>query len=319
MHEADIGLAGLGYVGVNAPDLDAWRAFATQVCGLVPSAIVPGPRPAGVALPSPEAEGVAADGSLYLKMDQRQWRLAVHPSQEAGLAYLGFELPDLDTLARAVDTVAKRGASVREATEEERVARSVAGLAVLEDPAGHRIELCVAPIADDVFRSPTGIEFLTGPLGMGHAVLFVPDLPAALAFYREVLGFRRTDYMTFGPDDKGIHFLRCTPRHHSLALLHVGALSGLQHLMLEATTLDAVGQVLDRALAAEVKISSSLGRHRNDRTVSFYMNGPSGFDVEIGWDGLLVGEDWVEHEFAGTGDLWGHRGLTAESLEKTGS
>lgn len=316
MHASDIGLAGLGYVGVNAPDIEAWRAFATGVCGLAPSAIVPGPRPAGIAVPAREARGVAPDGTLYLKMDQRQWRLAVHPAADAGLAYLGFELPGVDALSSAVDAVAKRGASVREATREEREARGVAGLAVLDDPAGHRIELFVAPIADDPFHSPLGVEFLTGSLGMGHAVLYVPDLDAALAFYREVLGFQRTDYMTFGPEGKGIHFLRCTRRHHSLALLHVGPLSGLQHLMLETTTLDAVGQALDRAQSADVTISSSLGRHRNDRTVSFYMHGPSGFDVEIGWDGLLVDDDWVEHEFAGSGDLWGHQGLSAESLEK---
>jgi 3,4-dihydroxy-9,10-secoandrosta-1,3,5(10)-triene-9,17-dione 4,5-dioxygenase len=49
--------------------------------------------------------------------------------------------------------------------------------------------------------------------------------------------------------------------------------------------------------------------------VSFYMQGPAGFDVEIGWDGVLVGEDWVENEFAGTGDEWGHHGLDADALK----
>ena len=129
-----------------------------------------------------------------------------------------------------------------------------------------------------------------------------------------MLGFARTDWMAFGPDGMGIHFLRCTRRHHTIALLKVGPPSGLQHLMLEMTSLDGVGRALDRALAAGVPISSSLGRHRNDGTVSFYMRGPSGFDVEIGWDGLLVGPDWVEHEFAGGGDVWGHRGLDASAL-----
>ena len=140
-------------------------------------------------------------------------------------------------------------------------------------------------------------------------------IEAALAFYRDVLGFRRTDYMNFGPDGMGIHFLRCTARHHSIALLQVGPPQGLQHVMFEATSLDGVGRAHDRALAAGVPISSNLGRHRNDKTVSFSMQGPSGFDVEIGCDGLLVGEDWVEHEFAGGGDDWGHHGLDAESLQ----
>jgi 2,3-dihydroxybiphenyl 1,2-dioxygenase len=311
-----VSLAGLGYVGIDAPDPAGWRDFATGVCGLVPAAIVPGPRPAGIALPSPDAGGIAPDGTTYLKMDRRQWRLAVHPGDTPGLAYLGFELRSVDDFNRAVDSIGARGVEIRAGKDDERAARAVERLAVLHDPVGHRLELFQGPIVDDPFASPTGIEFLTGELGMGHAVLYVPDIEPALAFYRDVLGFQRSDYMTFGPTGQGIHFLRCTPRHHSLALLQVGDLTGLQHVMLEATTLDGVGKALDRALAAGIEISSSLGRHRNDKTVSFYMRGPSGFDIEIGWDGVLVGNDWVEHEFAGGGDDWGHAGLTAKSLER---
>ena len=55
-------LAGLGYVGVRAPDPEGWRAFATDVCGLEPALIPPAPRPTGLAIPNPEARGVAEDG-----------------------------------------------------------------------------------------------------------------------------------------------------------------------------------------------------------------------------------------------------------------
>ena len=85
-------------------------------------------------------------------------------------------------------------------------------------------------------------------------------------------------------------------------------------MMFEMTSLDAVGAALDRARAQGVEISADIGRHRNDRNVSFYMRGPSGFDVEIGWDGILVGDDWVENEFTGAGDLWGHAGLGVTTL-----
>ena len=315
MDESAVSLAGLGYVGVDAPDPEGWREFAAEVCGLTPAGIVPGARPGGIAMPSPEAQGLATDGSVYLKMDRRQWRIAIHPSSQAGLAYLGFEVQSVADFERAVEAIGSRGIAIRPGSAEELQARSVERLAVLEDPFGHRLEIFLGPIVDEIFCSPTGIEFLTGELGIGHAVLYVPDAQEALEFYRDVLGFRRSDYMTFGPDGMGIHFLRCTPRHHSLALLQVGDLTGLQHLMMEATTLDAVGKALDRALARGVTISSFLGRHRNDKTVSFYMQGPSGFDIEMGWDGVLVGDDWVEHEFAGGGDEWGHHGLDADSLK----
>lgn len=306
-----IDYVGLGYLGVAAPDPVAWRDFATEVCGLVPAAGPPVGRGGGAGAP---------DGSVYLKLDDHQWRLAVHPADGAppGLRYVGFEVASPAGLGSAVATLRARGAEVREGTPAEREARGVAALAVLGDPAGHRIELFAGPVRDGGFRSPTGTEFVTGDLGMGHVVLYVPDAEAALGFYRDVLGFARSDYMRFGPGGQGIHFLRCTRRHHSLALLAVGAPSGLQHLMLETSSLDAVGRCLDRALAREVPITSSLGRHVNDRMVSFYMRGPSGFDLEIGWDGRVLGDDWVEHEFTG-GDEWGHRGLDAEALKPGGS
>jgi len=305
---------GLGYVGVVAPDPVAWRAFATGVCGFAPAEILPGPRPQGIALPSPDAEGIAPDGTCFFKLDQRQWRLAVHPGATPGLAYLGWELRSQRDFERMVAGLVEQKIEVRAGTPAEREARGVDHLAVLHDPFGHRLELFQGAILDAPFVSPRGIEFKTGELGIGHAVLFVADIEKALAFYRGVLGFRRSDYMVFGPGNLGIHFLRCTPRHHSLALLQIGPPSGLQHLMFESTTLDGVGRALDRARKAQVPISSDLGRHRNDGIVSFYMHGPSGFDVELGWDGILCGDDWSERQFAG-GDDWGHHGLVADTLK----
>ena len=311
------GLGGLGYVGIDAPDPIGWRRFAIEVFGLEPALIPPGPREAGMPVlggGGPDEAGVAPDGSVFLKMDRRQWRLAVHPAETPGLAYLGFELPLEGDLDAAMESISKSGVSIRAGTSQELEARGVGDLAVMEDPAGHRIELFCRPIIDQPMNSTSDIEFLTGSLGMGHAVLFVPEIEPALEFYRGVLGFLRSDYMRFGPDGMGIHFLRCTRRHHSMALVQLGPPSGLQHLMFEATSLDGVGKTLDRAIDAGVTITSSLGRHRNDKTVSFYMKGPSGFDIEIGWGGLLVDEDWVEHEFAGGGDDWGHHGLDPSAL-----
>lgn len=314
MGTEDAGWVGLGYAGIVAPDPIGWREFATRVCGFVPAGIVPGPRPMGIAAPSPEALGLAADGTVYLKLDRRQWRLAVHPGEQRGLAYLGWEVRSANDFERVVERLVEKKVEVRAGTQAELEARAVRRLAVLADPFGHRLEVFHEPIIDASFCSPAGIEFKTGSLGMGHAVLFVADAERALDFYRDVLGFARSDFMTFGPTGQGIHFLRCTPRHHSLALLQIGPPSGLQHLMFESTTLDGVGRALDRARAAEIPITSDLGRHRNDGIVSFYMQGPSGFDVELGWDGMLCGDDWSEREFAG-GDDWGHHGLVAAALQ----
>ena len=158
-------------------------------------------------------------------------------------------------------------------------------------------------------------EFKTGELGSGHALMFVDDAEACLAFYRGVLGFKRSDWLNIGPGMSG-HFLRCTPRHHSVAFIQVGPFAALNHIMVEMTSLDAVGAALDRANRAGLKITRSLGRHLNDKTVSFYMQSPAGWEVEVGWDAVIVDDTtWCDREAAGE-EIWGHQGPTPEGMEE---
>jgi 3,4-dihydroxy-9,10-secoandrosta-1,3,5(10)-triene-9,17-dione 4,5-dioxygenase len=84
--------------------------------------------------------------------------------------------------------------------------------------------------------------------------------------------------------------------------------------MLQVAGIDQVGQCLERAEAAGIPITSTLGRHANDRMLSFYMRSPLGFDVEVGCEAIRVGEDWTPREFV-EGDIWGHKGLTAEAIQ----
>jgi 3,4-dihydroxy-9,10-secoandrosta-1,3,5(10)-triene-9,17-dione 4,5-dioxygenase len=78
--------------------------------------------------------------------------------------------------------------------------------------------------------------------------------------------------------------------------------------------IDDVGRAHDRAVAAGLPITTSLGRHANDEMFSFYVRSPAGFDVEIGCGGRLVDAAWTPNRFV-EGDVWGHEGLTAEALE----
>jgi 3,4-dihydroxy-9,10-secoandrosta-1,3,5(10)-triene-9,17-dione 4,5-dioxygenase len=162
--------------------------------------------------------------------------------------------------------------------------------------------------------SPVGVpRFVGGPLGFGHYVLLTDDLDASMAFYTRVLGFRLTDYVLLGPG-MSVQFLRCTARHHSVALTAVGPIRGVHHVAFEVDGIDQVGYALERATKAGVPITATLGRHKNDRMLSFYMRSPAGFEVEIGCDGRLVDDaTWVVNHFTG-GDEWGHHGLTGDAL-----
>jgi 3,4-dihydroxy-9,10-secoandrosta-1,3,5(10)-triene-9,17-dione 4,5-dioxygenase len=117
--------------------------------------------------------------------------------------------------------------------------------------------------------------------------------------YGEVLEFDLTDYRA-----PGLFFYRCNAAHHSIALAHADT-AAIHHLEIEHGGLDDVGRAHDRAQAHGVPISISLGRHMNDKAVSFYVRNPSGFHLEIGCGGIEIGAGWVPHDF-GVSDVWGH-------------
>ena len=68
----------------------------------------------------------------------------------------------------------------------------------------------------------------------------------------------------------------------------------------------ARSRALDRAINNDIHISSSLGRHMNDKMVSFYMQTPGGFDLEFGYDGDQP--DWSKHQTTSSPapSYWGH-------------
>ena len=66
------------------------------------------------------------------------------------------------------------------------------------------------------------------------------------------------------------------------------------------------GLALDRANRKKVKMSATLGRHINDKMLSFYMKTPGGFDIEFGCEGRTVKDDeWIARESTAV-SLWGH-------------
>lgn len=279
----------VGYLGINATDVEAWRSFAGEILGV-------------------QLRDDSAPGSLRLKVDDYLWRIAVHQAEAPGLAYIGLELANAQDFREAVDELERAGVEVRLGADEELKARAVGGLAVFNDPAGNPLELYYRPSIDYNFVSPLGAKFVTGDLGVGHAVLMInsDQYEQTQDFYVNRLGFRVSEYTSLGPVE--IAFLHCNRRHHSIALARA-PFTACQHIMLEVEELDMVGRAYDRAQDAEIPITSSLGRHRNDNMLSFYMSTPSGIDIEYGWGAIEVDdESWVVSDWVG-GDVWGHRGL----------
>jgi catechol 2,3-dioxygenase-like lactoylglutathione lyase family enzyme len=96
---------------------------------------------------------------------------------------------------------------------------------------------------------------------LNHAVLYVRELSQSVAFYTDVLGFRRIDEMT--PDGfAGAAFLRApdSTNDHDLGLFELGPAAGpslagrqtvgLYHLAWEVDTLDELEATAQRLAAA---------------------------------------------------------------------
>jgi 2,3-dihydroxybiphenyl 1,2-dioxygenase len=281
--EVDVRIKCLGYVGVLATDLGAWRSFAAGLLGM---------------------QVQTAGAGLGLRMDDKAHRFLVHQSDRNGAAYFGWEVESAAELSSAADHLEAHGVRVQLAQPADTEIRRVADLLWFEDPLGNRIELFYGLAgAEQPFqpgRPSSG--FRTGALGLGHAVLTVPRMDQVLPFYRDVLGFRLSDYAA-----KPFHavFLHVNARHHSLALIETGQ-AGLHHVMVEAVSMDDVGKAYDAALERQ-SVGVTLGRHTNDHMLSFYAWSPSRFLVEYGWGGRSVDDDtWTVQEMVNGPSLWGH-------------
>ena len=133
----------LGYVRVESQRLDDWRAFGAEVLGAQPA-----------------SDG----GDLWLRIDERPYRVAVTPGEQERLHSVGWEVPDAQALAEVEARLLSAGVAVERATSGEAFRRRVGELIHLADPSGNRLELFHSPIlSDSRFVSPVGVSaFVTG-------------------------------------------------------------------------------------------------------------------------------------------------------------
>ncbi|HEY9564033.1 MAG TPA: VOC family protein [Nocardioides sp.] len=293
----------LGYLKVQSQDIPRWRELTVDCLAMQ------------------ETTGSDPDG-LYLRMDERAARLVVVPGDSDRVLAVGWEVRDQFALASVGRAVEAAGYGVKMLDQDECDERRIEAGIRFDDPAGTPVEVFFGPVLD---HSPVltghGQKFITDGQGMGHVVLPTTRPDETVAFYTEVLGFLprgaiRIGGPTSSPPVRRVRFMGVNRRHHSLAVCPAphGEAPGLVHLMMEVDSLDAVGRALDKVNKAGFTLSSTLGRHTNDKMVSFYVRAPGGWDLEYGCEGMLVDEEHYTAEEITADSYWGHDWSGSEPL-----
>lgn len=285
----------LGLVRLGSTDVDAWRTFAPDVLGM---AVSDGP-----------------DGTLFLRMDERPYRIAIVPNDADRVLASMFEVRDRKAFDIAHRELEEAGVAVKEGSADEAVARQVETFLSFDDPNGNPVEIFFSQAVDGLdAQLPHGGAFVTGALGCGHVVLPSADLDAAFDFYTKVMGFRHRDSMAIPLPDGNrlrLRFIGCNPRHHTIALTASQSPQGLRHMMIEADSIKTFGRTYARAREAGV-LKTELGQHSNDEVLSFYLYCPGGYEIEYGVHGRQVDDgSWLSRDLT-TLSHWGYWPVAAK-------
>ncbi|WP_370416588.1 VOC family protein [Streptomyces fradiae] len=297
------GVKELGYVVYEVSGLADWERFGVDLLGM--------------------QLGEKTGDGFTLRTDEKAHRWIVTEGPADDLVATGYEVEGADALDALVERLRAADVEVSEGDAALAAARKVDRIFLTADPMGNRIEL-VDGLADAAtpFESASLLGgFVTGAGGAGHQVLLTPGVSREtyLAFYVDLLGFKVSDIIIeeLAPGVfADLIFLHCNPRHHSVALGDMPFPKSTHHFMVEVDDIRDVGLAWDRCLAAHQPFHMTLGMHPNDQMFSFYVETPSGFNVEYGWGGILIDDATWEVKTLDKLNSWGHMpaGPVAEML-----
>jgi catechol 2,3-dioxygenase-like lactoylglutathione lyase family enzyme len=145
------------------------------------------------------------------------------------------------------------------------------------------------------------------PRKLSHTVLNTTDIDAAMAFYRDVLGFRVSDW-----SEHQMVFLRCNTDHHSIAFNQAPHAS-LNHVAYEVPSMEHVMRGIGHFRKFGRTQMWGPGRHGPGNNVFCYFQDPAGLVCEYTSDvqQIVSEETCVPSVWQRTpelSDLWGTAG-----------
>lgn len=286
----------MGYVVIASQKFKEWEAFGAQGIGL------------HLDRPSPDA--------LNFRMDEHASRIIIQRGDEEDVVASGWQVEDEQTLAEIVRRLKADSVPIRFGSGDEAQLRGVESFVGFTGPKQMSIELFTRAKQTNAPLNMKSSGFVTGHIGMGHLAITSKEPEAMLGFWKKYFDARLTDQIEarIRGMNLEIDFLRLNSRHHSIA---VAATRGkrldpfrtrIQHMNLEVTSLDDMTNAYLRCRSLGFKVAMGVGLHTNDKDLSFYVVTPSDFQIELGWNPVLVEDEanWQPKVHQGI-SLWGHQ------------
>ena len=147
------------------------------------------------------------------------------------------------------------------------------------------------------------------PVRLSHVVLNGTDPDRTALWYADVLGFRLSDTLAGAEMGTVMNFMRCNPRHHSVAFAR-GPHVSLHHVSFEMRGVDEFMRGAGRVIRSGAKLVWGQGRHlAGDNTYSYFLD-PQGNTIEYTTELAELDEDtWHPHVYdmhdEAVQDQWG--------------
>lgn len=291
----------LGYVVVESRRFVDWHRFGADAVGL-------------------HVDALSRD-AMRFRLDDHACRFLIQRGPAEDLVGAGWQVDDHATFDAILARVVRRGVPVTEGTPDECALRGVERLWRFPGPKGIATELFTRPVLTPAPLRMLNEAFVTDDpdsgLGMGHLAITTKDPHGLQRYYDTVFDARVSDYV----DERvsglmlKIRFLRTDGRHHSVAIANINGLpidpvrTSIQHMNIQVATLEDMLASFERVRHQGFTMVWSVGQHTNDRELSYYAMTPSGFQLEVGWNPLVVTPElestWEPSTYQGI-SIWGH-------------
>jgi len=218
----------IGHAVFETKDIDRLAEHYTEVVGLV---VVAKER-----------------DRVYLASNLGHLAVELRRGSSTGCRKVSFEIAPETDLADAEKDLAKHGIRTERSND---TAPGIANVLTFADPKGTEVELFTSWNALSGEQSGKSIAVVK----LGHIAYFTPDLPKAIEFYSDVLGFRISDWI----GDYFV-FMRCNPDHHTVNFFK-GERAHMHHIAFELANFEHLKTACDTLARNKIDLSWGPARH----------------------------------------------------------